>query len=115
MDGATRQRVMDLVPKLLFVSAGEWRGKTRVDIKAGAYAVETLEAALWAVWQADGFRDAVETAAGLGGAGVAAVAGQLAGALYGASAIPAAWLSCLVQRERIEAMANALFDLGYPA
>jgi hypothetical protein len=56
VDGATRQRVMDLVPKLLFVSAGEWRGKTRVDIKAGAYAVETLEAALWAVWQADGFR-----------------------------------------------------------
>ena len=42
----------------------------------------------------------------------AAIAGQIAGALYGASAIPAEWLDRLAWRERIERIANDLFDAG---
>ncbi len=111
-DAATRQRVMSLVPKVLFISAGEWRTKTRAQISSSGYVVNTLEAALWSVWQTDNFRDAVLTAANLGddAKGVGAVAGQLAGALYGASAIPAEWLAKLAWRERIEKLATDLFD-----
>jgi ADP-ribosyl-[dinitrogen reductase] hydrolase len=113
-DAATRQRVMALSPKLLFISAGEWRTKTREQISSSGYVVNTLEAALWSVWQTDNFRDAVLTAANLGddADSVAAVAGQLAGALYGAASIPAEWLEKLAWRPKIETLANDLFDRG---
>ncbi len=111
-EGATRPRVMSLAPKLLFISAGEWKDKTRDQIRSSGYVVHTLEAALWSVWQTDTFRDAVLVAANLGddADSVTAVAGQLAGALYGASAIPDAWRAKLAWRDRIETLANALFD-----
>ena len=41
---------------------------------------------------------------------VAAVTGQIAGALYGASAVPARWLDRLAWRDDIAARAAALFD-----
>ena len=108
---ATRQRVLALAPNLLFISAGEWREKTREQILSSGYVVHTLEAALWAVWQTDNFRDAVLLAANLGddADSVAAAAGQLAGALYGASGIPAEWLQRLAWRDRIEQLASDLF------
>ena len=109
---ATRQRVMALTPKLLFISGGDWKDKTRNEIRSSGYVVDTLEAAVWSVWQTDNFRDAVLTAANLGddADSVAAVAGQLAGALYGAASIPTEWLGKLAWRDKIEALANALFD-----
>jgi ADP-ribosylglycohydrolase len=111
-DAATRQRVMALAPGVLVISAGEWREKTREQIRSGGYVIDTFEAALWAVWRTDNFRDAVLAAANLGddADSVAAVAGQLAGALYGASAIPNEWLEKLAWRERIEGLAGALFE-----
>lgn len=111
-DLAMRPRVMALTPKLLFMSGGDWKDKRRDEIRSGGYVVETLEAALWSVWHTRTFRDAVLTAANLGGDSdsVAAVAGQLAGALYGAAAIPAEWLATLAWREKIAALATALFE-----
>ena len=110
--GATRPRVMSLSSKLLFICAGEWKSKSRAEIRSSGYVVHTLEAALWSVWQTDNFRDAVLTAANLGddADSVTAVAGQLAGAIYGASAIPADWLSKLAWRAKIEQLAGELFD-----
>jgi len=116
-EGTLRQRVMALSPKVLFISAGEFKSKTRDQIRSSGYVVHTLEAALWSVWQTDNFRDAVLMAANLGddADSVAAVAGQLAGALYGAKAIPDAWLAKLAWRDRIEKLANALFDQAAPS
>jgi len=110
--GATRPRVLALAPNLLFISAGEWRTKSRDEIQSSGYVVHTLEAALWSVWQTDNFKDAVLTAANLGddADSVAAVAGQLAGALYGAKAIPPEWLAKLAWRDKLEQLANELFD-----
>ena len=109
---ATRPRVMSLTPHLLFIDAGEWRDKRRVEIQSSGYVVHTLEAALWSVWQTSNFRDAVLTAANLGddADSVAAVAGQLAGALYGTSAIPQEWRAKLAWRDKIESLGHALFD-----
>ena len=78
--------------------------------------VDTLEAALWSVWTTDSFADAVLTAANLAddADSVAAVAGQLAGALYGASAIPPEWLKTLAWRHMIEGIGRYALD-GEPA
>src|ERR1700744_1030085 len=111
-DSATRPRVMASTPRTLFINAGEWRGKTRDEIRSSNHVIDTLEAALWSVWQTDNFRDAVLKAANLGddASSVAAAAGQLAGALYGAASIPEEWLTKLAWRNRIEELANELYN-----
>jgi ADP-ribosyl-[dinitrogen reductase] hydrolase len=113
-EAVMRQRVMALTPRLLFISAGEWKKKSRDGIRSSGYVVRTLEAALWSVWKTDNYRDAVLTAVNLGddADSVGAVAGQLAGALYGAKSIPQDWLAKLAWREKIENLAGALFDRG---
>ena len=55
-------------------------------------------------------RRRVPTPAGDYAETVAAVAGQLAGSLYGAAGIPAAWIERLVWSERIRALGAALYD-----
>jgi ADP-ribosyl-[dinitrogen reductase] hydrolase len=70
-----------------------------------------LEAALWAVARTATFEDAVLTAANLGGDAdtTAAITGQLAGALYGESAIPQQWLERVAWRLKIKDLAFRLF------
>ncbi len=43
---------------------------------------------------------------------VAAITGQLAGAIWGASAIPDSWLTKLAWRERIKMLADDLLEAG---
>ncbi len=92
------------------IAAGRWRDKDRTDIRSSGYVVSTLEAALWAVARTDSFADALILAVNLGGDAdtVGAVTGQLAGAIYGASSIPARWLAPLAWRDRLTALAAAL-------
>jgi ADP-ribosyl-[dinitrogen reductase] hydrolase len=73
---------------------------------------EALAIALEAFAATDNFREAVLHAANYGGNSDVATAacGQLAGAHYGASAIPAAWRDCLLQRDLIEAYADRLLE-----
>lgn len=96
------------------IAAGSFREKTRDEIASSGYVIHTLEAALWAVSRADSFREAVVEAVNLGDDAdtVGAVTGQLAGALWGRSGIPEAWLAKLAWRERFEGLAGRLFDLG---
>ena len=76
------------------------------EIKSSGYVVDTLEAALWCLLTTDNYRDCVLKAVNLGGDTdtVAAVAGGLAGALYGYEGIPQAWRETLIKREWIEEM-----------
>ena len=76
----------------------------RSEIKSSGYVVDTLEAALWCFLTTDNYRDCVLKAVNLGDDTdtVAAVAGGLAGALYGLDSIPAEWLDKLIKREYIE-------------
>ncbi len=103
---------MPLEPRVLIINAGEYKQKTRDQIRSSGYVIDTLEAAMWAVWNTDNFRDAILLAANLAddADSVAATAGQLAGALYGWSGIPQEWKDKLVQHDRIAAMAGELFD-----
>lgn len=64
------------------------------DVASSGYVLHSLDAAIWSVAQTDSFRDAVLETANLGDDAdtTAAVAGQLAGALYGKKGIPEGWL-----------------------
>lgn len=79
---------------------------SRDEIRSTGYVVDTLEAAVWCIRKNDNYKDCVLTAVNLGDDTdtVAAVAGGLAGALYGYDAIPKEWLEKLKRREYIEEM-----------
>ena len=65
--------------------------------------VDSLEATLWCFAQTDNFRDCILMASNLGDDAdtTAAQAGQLAGAFYGESGIPAGWLGKLAMMTSI--------------
>jgi len=73
--------------------------------------IDTLEAALWAFASTDDFATGALAAVNLGGDAdtTGAVYGQIAGAYYGASGIPAAWRERLAMRGEIEGLAQRLF------
>ncbi len=100
-------------PTLNAAMGGRWHTAKRAQIKSSGYVIHTLEAALWAVNKTDTFRDAVIEAANLGDDAdtVAAVTGQLAGAIHGATAIPEAWRSALAWQDVIAQRAAALYAL----
>ncbi|WP_312934316.1 ADP-ribosylarginine hydrolase Tri1 [Pseudomonas sp.] len=104
--------VCALSPRPLIINAGEYKTKSRDQIRSSGYVVDTLEAALWAVWHTDNFRDAVLLAANLAddADSVAATAGQLAGALYGVSGMPADWVAKVAWSQRIRELATQLHD-----
>jgi protein-tyrosine phosphatase len=68
--------------------------------------IDTLEAAVWCLLTTNSYKECVLKAVNLGDDTdtVAAVAGGLAGALYGLEGIPQEWLDTLIKREYIEAM-----------
>ena len=78
--------------------------RSRDSIRSGGYVVDTLEAALWCLLTTESYRDCVLKAVNLGSDTdtVAAVAGGLAGALYGVEGIPQEWLDALLRRDYIE-------------
>ena len=90
-------------PAIARVLAGSWRGQARDTIESGGYVVETLEAAIWSIARTADFRAAVLLAANLANDAdtVAAVTGQLAGAMYGLSGIPERWLEQVAWRDRL--------------
>lgn len=85
---------------------------TRDDIKSTGYVVDTLEAALWCLYHTNNYRDCVLTAVNLGGDTdtIAAVAGGLAGLLYGCSSngIPEEWINQIVRKEWIDQLCITL-------
>jgi ADP-ribosylglycohydrolase/protein-tyrosine phosphatase len=103
-----------LHPEVARVAAGSYREKEPPAIEGSGYVVRSLEAALWAVHRTETYADAVLAAANLGDDAdtTAAIAGQLAGALYGVEAIPAKWRAALAMRERIEELADGLLRLA---
>lgn len=78
------------------------------------YVLDTMMCAQWAVMQTNTFEDAVLLAANQGGDADtnAAIAGQIAGALYGYSSIRKDWLDKLVQHQHIVDVATQLFEMA---
>jgi ADP-ribosyl-[dinitrogen reductase] hydrolase len=114
-DAVLRRRVDEpLHPGVAAVAAGSYWDREPPEIRGGGYVVETLEAALWAVRSTATFKAAVLAAANLGDDAdtTAAIAGQLAGALYGLEGIPTGWRARVFMREEIIGLADELFELA---
>lgn len=105
-----RTPVGEVHESLAPIAAGSYRGAHRDRIKSSGYVVHTLEAALWCVSRTTSFRDAVVLAANLADDAdtVAAVTGQLAGAIHGLQGIPKEWIGRLAWADRIETLGRTL-------
>ncbi len=99
-----------LAPEIDEVAAGSFKTREPPEIQGSGYVVRSLEAALWAFHRTASFEEGCLRAVNLGDDAdtTGAVYGQLAGAFYGASAIPSAWCRRLAKRRTIERLADRL-------
>ena len=84
--------------------AGEIARRPVEEVRSGGYVLDTFDAALWCLATTSGYRDCVLAAVNLGDDTdtTAAVAGALAGIVYGAASIPPEWLAALRGKDVIE-------------
>ncbi|WP_150265156.1 ADP-ribosylglycohydrolase family protein [Paenibacillus tepidiphilus] len=100
-----------LTPHILNIRDGSYKVKEPPEIQGTGYVVESLEAALWAFHRSASFAEGALLAVNLGNDAdtTGAVYGQIAGAYYGRSAIPAPWREKLALGGLIEEYAGRLF------
>ena len=100
-----------LTPKIAKIAAGSYKEKEPPDIKGSGYVVESLEAALWAFYKTDSFKEGALLGVNLGDDAdtTGAVYGQLAGAFYGVDDIPIAWRDRISDYAVIEELAKKLY------
>jgi ADP-ribosyl-[dinitrogen reductase] hydrolase len=99
-----------LVPEIDEIAAGSFKQRQPPEIRGTGYVVKSLEAALWAFYQSNSFREGCLLAVNLGDDAdtTGAVYGQLAGAFYGEQGIPQEWRTRLAHRSPIESHADQL-------
>jgi ADP-ribosyl-[dinitrogen reductase] hydrolase len=104
-----------LAPAIAEIATGSFKRRKPPEIRGTGYVVKSLEAALWAFFRSDTFREGCLLAANLGDDAdtTAAVYGQLAGAFYGEDGIPAEWRGQLALRETIASLAERLYRGRY--
>lgn len=106
MNGKGKDEALNYFPKLHprveQVVLGSY--KANKTFKGSGFVVESLEAALWAFYDSDSFKEAVLKAVNLGDDAdtTGAICGQLAGAFWGESGIPLAWREGLSKKDMIE-------------
>ena len=118
--GAPKREVLGRRPVLFghddvaAIALGSYQVKKRHEIRSTGFVLDTLEAALWAIWNSDSFEEALIKAINLAGDAdtIGAVTGQLAGALWGASAIPHRWIAALAQSADLQSRAAQLLSVG---
>lgn len=103
-----------LDPEISRIVAGSFKEKQPPEIRGTGYVVRSLEAALWAFYRSDSFEEGALLAVNLGDDAdtTGAIYGQIAGAYYGLSGIPAHWLEKLHGREMILDFAKRLHEHG---
>jgi ADP-ribosylglycohydrolase len=96
------------------IANGSFKLKEPPEIMGSGFVVRALEAALWAFYHSDSFKEGALRAVNLGDDAdtTGAIYGQLAGAFHGVDAIPRNWIKRLALRELISEKAAALFDFS---
>ncbi len=99
-----------LSAKIAEIADGSFKHREPPEIRGTGYVVESLEAALWAFHNSRDFRQGALLAANLGDDAdtTAAIYGQIAGAYYGSTGIPAEWRGLIAMATEIVAMADWL-------
>ena len=84
------------------------------DVLSGGYVKETYQCAVWAIQNTDSFEEALihTVNRGYDADTTGAVVGQMAGAIYGLSAIPDRWLDKVLWKEQILEQASRIFHQG---
>jgi ADP-ribosyl-[dinitrogen reductase] hydrolase len=97
----------------LYKDLSAWKMKRSATISSSGYVLDTLEAALWAFFTTDTFKEGAVEVINLGDDAdtVGAVYGGLAGAFYGVEAIPQEWINGLVKSEVVENIAQGLVEV----
>jgi ADP-ribosyl-[dinitrogen reductase] hydrolase len=105
-------RTNGLVPEIREVAAGSFKSRNPPEISGSGYVVNCLEAALWAFYSSNSFREGCLLTANLGNDAdtTAAVYGQIAGAYYGEDGIPGDWRQKLAKLEMIQSFADGLHE-----
>lgn len=82
------------------------------EIKSGGYVVHSLEAAIWCILTTNTYEECVLKAVNLGDDTdtTAAIAGGLAGALYGYDSIPLKWKKELIKKDYIEELCEVAYE-----
>lgn len=93
------------------------RGDRPPELRSTGYVVHTLQTALWLALDADSAEGAVVDAVNRGGDTdtVGAVTGAVAGARFGAGALPERWLTEIAEREELRELAGTLYEREFPA
>ena len=96
------------------IAAGSFKHKQPPEIRGSGYVVKSLEAALWAFYHSESFKDGCLMAVNLGDDAdtTGAVYGQIAGAFYGKQGIPKSWLEKLAYKDMVEGYAEKLYGLA---
>ena len=105
-------QIKPLHPLIQEIAQGSFRRKQPPTIKGSGWVVQSLEASLWAFHDAQSFSEAVLNAVNLGDDAdtTGAICGQLAGAYWGESKIPAILRSELRRVDLLEAALTGLLD-----
>lgn len=100
-----------LCPEIDDIACGSFKRKNPPEILGSGYVVESLEAALWAFYRSSDFKEGCLRAVNLGNDAdtTGAIYGQIAGACYGVSDIPASWRECLSHIDLINRLALNLY------
>lgn len=104
MVGAARSLIAGTTAREVALVYGVDPDKPRTEVRSGGYVLDTFDAALWCLANTSNYRDCVLLAVNLGDDTdtTGAVAGALAGIVYGVEGIPAEWLSSLRGKDIIE-------------
>ncbi|TWT60758.1 ADP-ribosyl-[dinitrogen reductase] glycohydrolase [Rubinisphaera italica] len=106
------EQISPLHPLVREISAGSFREKQPPAIQGSGWVIKSLEAALWAFYDADSFDQAVLKAVNLGDDAdtTGAICVQLAGAYWGEKKIPDSLKSGLAKMEMIESALLGLLE-----
>lgn len=100
-----------LAVSILEIATGSFKRLNPPEIRGTGHVVKSLEAALWAFYHGDNFKEGAILAVNLGNDAdtTGAIYGQLAGAYYGEEGIPKSWREKLVKKELITTYAEKLY------
>lgn len=104
----------ELQPAVETIASGSYKRRYPPTIRNTNYVLDSLEAALWAFYRSESFREGCLKIINLGddSTTVGAIYGALAGAFYTATNIPSYATEKLALRDEIENMARELFRLS---
>ncbi|WP_428224031.1 ADP-ribosylglycohydrolase family protein [Flavobacterium sp.] len=111
------QKEIELYHRVLDIKVGIYEKQLihqleESEIASSGYVLHSLEASIWCVLTSSSYSETVLKAVNLGGDTdtTAAIAGGLAGLIYGYEAIPKDWLEVLARKNDIEKLCNRMAE-----